>query len=144
MGIGTRIFLVDENDSLHRISISRYNRLTNPDSDARFTQYAGKRIRCAMIFLDVENRKPLSIIRTEYYYLPFDNKGRFDNKELEEQLTLSSEIVPPIFEEQSPKIILDAKSRFAKKRYKHKFHWTPSPETETAIRTSIFGKNMIP
>ena len=43
MGIGTRIFLVDENDFLHRISISRYNRLTKPDSDERFTQYAGKR-----------------------------------------------------------------------------------------------------
>ena len=50
MGIGIRIFLIDENDSLHRISTSLYNRLTNPDSDECFTQYAGKRVRCAMIF----------------------------------------------------------------------------------------------
>lgn len=144
MGIGTRIFLIDENDSLHRISIARYNKLKNPDTDERFTQYVGKRMRCAMIFFEVEERKPLSIIRTDYYYLPFDNEGRIDNTELEEQLRLSSEIVPPIYEEQSPKKVLDAQSRFAKKRYKHKFQWTPDPEIETAIMTAIFGKNMAP
>ena len=144
MGIGTRIFLIDENDSLHRISISRYNRIRNPDSDERFTQYAGKRMRCAMIFLEVENRKPLSVVRTEYYYLPFDNKGRIDSTETEKQIRLSLEIVPPILEEQSPKKVLDTQSRFAKKRYKHEFQWTPNQEIETAIMTAIFGKNMAP
>jgi len=63
---------------------------------------------------------------------------------LEEQLTLSSEIVPPIIEEQSPKKVLDAKSLFAKKRYKHMYHWIPNPAIETAIMTSIFGKDMVP
>ena len=144
MGIGTRIFLIDENDSLHRISISRYSKMRNPDSDERFIQYAGKRMRCAMIFLEVEKRKPLSVVRTEYYYLPFDNQGRIDSTEQEKQLRLSSEIVPPIFEEQGPKKVLDAQSRFAKKRYKHEFQWTPNQEIETAIMTTIFGKNMAP
>ena len=142
MGIGTRIFLIDENDSLHRISISRYNRMRSPDSDECFTQYAGKRMRCAMIFLEVENKKPLSVVRTEYYYLPFDNQGRVDRTELEKRTRLSLEIVPPIFEEQSPKKVLDAQNRFAKKRYKHEFQWTPNQEIETAIMTAIFGKNM--
>ena len=142
MGIGIRIFLIDENDSLHRLSMARYHRMTSPDSDERFTQYAGKRMRCAMIFLEVEKRKPLYIIRTDYYYLPFDNEGRIDSIELEKQITLTSEIVPPIFEEQSPKKVLDAQSRFAKKRYKHEFQWTPTPEIETEIITAIFGKNM--
>jgi hypothetical protein len=144
MGIGTRIFLIEENDSLHRISISRYNKMRNLDSGECFTQYAGKRMRCAMIFLEVEKRKPLSVVRTEYYYLPFDNKGRIDSTETEKQIRLSLEIVPPILEEQSPKKVLDAQSRFAKKRYKHEFQWTPNQEIETAIMTAIFGKNMAP
>ncbi len=144
MGIGTRIFLIEENDSLHRISISRYNKMRNLDSGECFTQYAGKRMRCAMIFLEVENRKPLSVVRTEYSYLLFDNKGRIDSTELEKRIRLSLEIVPPIFEEQSPKKVLDAQSRFAKKRYKHEFQWTPNQEIETAIITAIFGKNMAP
>ena len=144
MGIGTRIFLIDENDSLHRISTSLYNRLTNPDSDECFTQYAGKRVRCAMIFLEVKGRIPLSVVRTEYYYLTFDSEGRIDSTEQERQQRLSSEIVPPIFEEQSPKKVVDAQSRFARKRYKHEFQWTPNPEIETAIMTLIFGKNMTP
>ena len=139
MGIGTRIFLIDENDSLHRISISRYNRMRNPDSDECFTQYAGKRMRCAMIFLEVEKRKPLSVVRTEYYYLPFDNQGRIDSTEMEKRIRLSLEIVPPILEEQSPKKILDAQSRFAKKRYDNEYRWTPSPEIEAAIIKAIFG-----
>ena len=92
MGIGTRIFLIDENDSLHRISTSLYNRLTNPDSDECFTQYAGKRVRCAMIFLMVKGRIPLSVVRTEYYYLTFDSEGqviaqnRKDNKDSHQKL----------------------------------------------------------
>jgi len=118
--------------------------MRNPDSDECFTQYAGKRIRCAMIFLEVEKRKPLSVVRTEYSYLLFDNNGRVDRTELEKRIRLSLEIVPSIFEEQSPKKVLDAQSRFAKKRYKHEFQWTPNQEIETAIMTAIFGKNMAP
>lgn len=140
MGIGVRIFLIEDNDSIHRVSMARYNRMTNPDTDEYFTQYAGKRVRCAMIFLEVEKRKPLSVVRAEYYYLPFDNQGRIDTTEQEKQLRLSSEIAPPIFEEQGPKKVLDAQSRFAKKRYKQEFQWTPSPETEIAIMKTIFGK----
>jgi len=63
---------------------------------------------------------------------------------MEKRIRLSLEIVPPILEEQSPKKVLDAQSRFAKKRYKHEFQWTPNQEIETAIMTAIFGKNMAP
>ena len=97
-----------------------------------------------MIFLEVKGRIPLSVVRTEYYYLTFDSEGRIDSTEQERQQRLSSEIVPPIFEEQSPKKVVDAQSRFARKRYKHEFQWTPNPEIETAIMALIFGKNMTP
>ena len=94
--------------------------------------------------LEVKGRIPLSVVRTEYYYLTFDSEGRIDSAGRERQQRLSSEIVPPIFEEQSPKKVVDAQSRFARKRYKHEFQWTPNPEIETAIMTLIFGKNMTP
>jgi hypothetical protein len=92
----------------------------------------------------VEGRIPLSVVWTEYYYLTFDSEGRIDSTEQERQQSLSSEIVPPIFEEQSPQKVVDAQSHFARKRYKHEFQWTPNPEIETAIMTLIFGKNMTP
>jgi hypothetical protein len=144
MGIGVRIFLIDDYDSLHRISMARYDRMTNPDSDERFTKYAGRRIRCAMIFLEVKERRPISVVRTDYYYLPFDDEGRIDNIELEKEIRLTSEMSQPIFEEQSLKKVLDARSHFAKKRYKHEFRWTPNPAIEIAIMRAIFGKNTAP
>ena len=49
MGLGTRIFIVKEDDSLQRLSLKRYNRLIKGYPDEGLMQYAGKRIRYALI-----------------------------------------------------------------------------------------------
>ena len=47
MGLGTKIFVVKENDSLQRLSLKRHNRLINGYPDEGPMQYRGKRIRFA-------------------------------------------------------------------------------------------------
>ena len=138
MGIGCRILLIDDNDSLHRIPMSRLERLLHFDRVESLPLYAGKRVRFAMVFVDVAGRQVLSIRNIDYFVLPFNDKGRIDKKEWEKGLRLGLELLPPLLNDQHPKQIVDARHRFAKRRYEHEFKWRPSRKVEEAIVAAIF------
>lgn len=55
MGIGLRIFLVNDDDSLERLAVARYERLLRRDPEECLPQYAGKRVRYALVAYEVEN-----------------------------------------------------------------------------------------
>jgi len=139
MGLGTRIFIVKEDDSFQRLSLKRYNRLIKGHPDEGLMQFAGKRIRYALIVLEMINRKPVEIIMTEYSFLAFDSKGRLDAGEREKAARLVMDTLEPIAPEQKPGKIIDVKHSFAKKRFDDRYLWKPAPEIETAIQRAIFG-----
>ncbi|TET68671.1 MAG: hypothetical protein E3J56_11075 [Candidatus Aminicenantes bacterium] len=61
-----------------RISTSRFDRIQNRDPKEALIQYKDSRIRYAMVILQLENRKPISIVQIDYGYLLFDSEGRID------------------------------------------------------------------
>jgi len=139
MGIGCRVFLVDDNDSLHRKPTARLDRLLHFDRVERLQQYAGKRVRCAMLFSEVEGRRVLAIRNIDYLWLSFDDKGRINKKEWEKGMRLGMELLPFIPDKEHPKQVINAQHRFAKRRYEHEFKWKPSRKVEEAIVTAILG-----
>ena len=139
MGLGTRIFIVKEDDSIERLSMKRYNRLIKGHPDEQLSQFAGKRIRYALIVLEMMKRKPVEIVMTEYSFLPFDSKGRLDASEREKAARLAMDTLEPIAPEQKSGKVIDVKHRFAKKRFDDRYLWKPTPEIETAIQREIFG-----
>jgi len=139
MGIGCRVFLIDDNDALQRISMSRLDRLLHFDRRESLQQYAGKRVRCAMVFLEVAGRQVFSIRNVDYFLLPFDDKGRIDKKEWEKGMRLGMELLPPLSDGQHPKQVINASHRFAKRRYEHEFKWKPSRKVEEAIVTTVLS-----
>ena len=140
MGLGTRIFLINAYDSLERLAMARYQRLLRRDPGEVLPQYAGRRIRCAMVVLEFFDRKPVSVIWTDYHLLVFDTGGRLDVADIQKEFGLVSEVMPPIIKGEGSANVVDARSRFAKKRYHHEYKWTPTPEIEAAIMAAIFGK----
>ncbi len=78
MGFGFRVFLIDEEDKIIRIPTSRFDRLRNRDLKEALIQHKDSRIRYAMVILQLENRKPISIVQIDYSYLLFDSEGRID------------------------------------------------------------------
>ncbi len=141
MGTTLRFFIVDDSDAVQRIPMTRYNRMMQRDLDECFVQYAGKRVRCAMIALETEGRIPISVLRTDYYFLNFDSEGLIDNTLNGKEMRLVADMLPPILESKKPENVVDAQSRFARKRYKHEYLWTPSPEIEELIMATIFKNN---
>ena len=108
-------------------------RLLHFDRRESLQQYAGKRVRCAMAFVEVSGRQVLAIRNIEYSLLHFDAKGRLNKKEWEKGLRLGMDLLPSIPDGEYPKKVIDAQHRFAKRRYEHEFKWKPSRKVEEAI-----------
>jgi hypothetical protein len=137
MGIGCRVFLIDDNDSLQRISMARLDRLLHLDRRESLQLYAGKRIRCAMVFLEVAGRQVQAIRNIDYFLLRFNDKGQIDKKDWEKGMRLGMELLPSIFNEEHPAKVINAQYRFAKRRYEHEFKWKPSRKVEEAIVAAV-------
>ena len=125
-------------DSIQRISMTRLDRLLHFDRKESFQQYAGKRVRCAMAFLEVAGRQVQAIMNIQYFFLQFNDKGRLNKKEWEKGMRLGMELLPSILNEEHPKKVINAQHRFAKRRYEHEFKWKPSRKVEGAIVAAIF------
>ena len=140
MGIACRVFLVDDNDSLQKISMARLDRLLHFVRAESLPQYSEKRVRCAMVFVEVAGKRVLGIRNIDYFLLTFDEKGRIDRKEWEKGMRLGMELLPFKPDGEHPKQLVNAQRRFAKRRYEHEFKWKPSPKVEEAIVAAIFAK----
>jgi len=62
MGIGIRIFLVNDDDSIRRFPLTRFERLIRRDPEERLRPFAGKPVRCAEVALKLEQRKPIEYV----------------------------------------------------------------------------------
>jgi repressor LexA len=107
-----------------------------------FPEYAGKRVRYALVAIDLVDRKPVEFLYMEYGYLDFDANGQLDIVEQEKADRLGGEMID--FKEEyllSPKIV-HAQDRFAQKRYVDKYRWTPTEELEATIMLKAWGINL--
>jgi hypothetical protein len=66
MGLSIRIFIGEDDDTIKRLPLARYERLLKRDSDERLLEYAGKRVRYALIVVDLFNRIPIEIVKDEF------------------------------------------------------------------------------
>jgi len=57
MELSIRVFIVAYDDKIKRLPLARYERFLNRDPDERLLEYAGQRVRYALIVVDLVNRK---------------------------------------------------------------------------------------
>ena len=137
MGLGMRIFIVKDDGQLERMPFGRYNRLLQRHPSERLFQYAGKRVRCAVIVVESINRKPVEILKSQYSYLSFYSDGTL-KKGGEGEVKLAMDMLEPVIIERAKQVV-DARHKFAGKRYAREYRWEPSPEIEASIHKAIFG-----
>jgi len=140
MGLSIRGFIVEDDDTIKRLPLARYERLLNQDPDERLSKYAGQRVRYALIVVNLVNRKPIEVVKDEYAYLDFDKEGRLKEPELKNEEISAFDMLDFSFLEQQDKRVIDARHKFAKKRYFDKYRWEPTDEIVAAIAEAIFGK----
>ena len=138
MGTTIWIFFVNDDNSIQRFPLARFERLIDRDPKERLPQYAGKRVRYVEVALELEQRKPVGILRILYLVLPFDSEGRVDVAEQEKERRLGIEMMPPILDRGSKQVV-EAQHLFAKKRFDYEYRWEPTQEIEFTIMEAIFG-----
>ena len=140
MGNSLRIFLVDRDDQLHPLPRTRYENLLRGDPQERLPEFAGERVRCAVVVLETTERKPIAVNRIVYSFLSLDNTGRLDITERERETELAMESIPPLHSQHASSQVIEARHFFAKKRYEREFRWRPNAEIEAAILDTIFDR----
>lgn len=77
MSIGVRVMFLD-GDRIVRVSQRRFERVFDRDLNEAMPEYAGQRVRCAMVYMQLADRKPVEVVRIDYMVLPLDPEGRLD------------------------------------------------------------------
>jgi hypothetical protein len=123
MGLGVRFFIVQPNDTFERWSEVRFNRVF--DGDESVAQFAGRRLRYAIAFVQFEDRKPVGVRRVEWGVLTIEPNGKHDSH----KALLTSMNAANVLGFRSPDGVLDGRGRF----YKRSSRWTPSAPLKAAI-----------
>lgn len=136
MGIGVRSFLVDEAGTVSRIPWRKMTRLFQGHPTAEFEPHSGRPVRCAIVFLEYENRRPSRILRTEFSVLYIGTGGALDPEAQSQQLRLigqSLDDAQPLGGHAGK--VVDIRPYLARRQLREKFEWTPSEDVlETIFR----------
>ena len=138
LGIGIKIFVVNDDDSIKRFPASRFEKVIRRDPEVILSHYAGKRVRFIEVALELHQRKPVQILRIQPFVLSFDSEGLVDKSDQEQERRLIAEAIATPLIKKEPNNVIDAQHRFAKKHLDHKYRWTPTVEMEKAILDAIF------
>ena len=143
MGTGYRVFLVNHADRLHRISQKRFEAFLDR-RELILSPFIGQdKVRCANVVYQTDRRKPLAMIREEYFIVPLNADGMLDRARLDEGRSLlwqarsPLEGLQPVVQKYGP--VIDCTRIFAEKRAQHECEWQPSLEVQAKIREAIFG-----
>ena len=134
MGIGVRSFVVDDDGGVSRIPWHRMVRLFQGKPTQEFAERSGRPVRCAIVFLEFENRRPRRILRTEFNILHLDDDGGLDPEAQSQQLRLIGQCLDcGAIPSRAPDNVLDMRPRLARKQLRDKFEWTPSEDVLEVI-----------
>lgn len=144
MGLGLRIYFILDGDRIVPMPQAKYLRVY--DRSEALRQFAGVRIRCAEIAVDLENRAPTGRYREVYHLLPFDDDGLVDRKETFRGVHLALDAAPPLLSSQEPEggsNIIPARGRFAKAQLDHQFRWQPGHRLRQQILDLALGRKRL-
>ena len=141
MGIGLRIFFVQDDGTLKRFPAARFERLMNQDPNECLPEYVEKRVRYVFVSVELENREPVEIIGIGYNILTLDSEGKVDEAELKQEMRLLIDSLPLEPSKPIASNIIDAEPRFLHRRYINRYQWESTPEIEQAVFEAVFGNN---
>ncbi len=140
MGLSIRNMIYDEETgNLDIIPSSKFGKLFKHDPDVSLKEYSGRMVKYVTVIIQLEKRKPVSIIDMKFHIMKIDQNGKFDIDFLNELNLLASESISmPLFE--FPENVIDISSDLAGKKFQEKYTWIPSQTIKKQIYEIIFGK----
>jgi len=131
MSIGVRILFLD-GDRIIRVSQRRFERLVDRDLNEAMPEYAGQRIRCAMVYVQLADRKPVEVVRIDYMVLPLDPEGRLDADLQSRKMMLAGEMFGFGMTGTAERVV-DFGPYLAERQYRAEYKWKPTENEERAL-----------
>ena len=131
MSIGVRVMFVD-GDRIIPVSQRRFERLVDRDLNEAMPEYAGQRIRCAMVYVQLADRKPVEVVRIDYMVLPLDPEGRVDADLQSRKMMLAGEMFGFGMTGTAERVV-DFGPYLAEKQYRAEYKWKPTENEERAL-----------
>lgn len=141
MNLSHRIFLVTADNEIVRLPNNHFEQVLRVHPTERIPEYAGQRMRVAELVIDLQDRKPVDIVRGYYWYLHFDSSGTADHEKFMRHGAVSMEasIDSKAWSGEEPTNIVHASHRFAARRRDHEARWKPSGTLESRIFDAALG-----
>jgi len=139
VGTSIRHILVDQNAAAIRLSNRLFQRLWDDSQDDTLPQFAGCRVRWAEAAVELQDRKPLRVLRVIFCYLYFDHQGRLDRDKVIKDGALIMEAGMGSIAPTKSGSVIHASSRFAARGRDHEAIWKPSPDLNKAIYDAALG-----
>jgi hypothetical protein len=142
MGLSGRIFLLDENDGLHRLPNPAFEQMLQDPRGCRLARFAGARVRMAHLVVELRDRQPLRVVRATFHILSFDGDGYFMASVFDRQQRALVElaIAPVIGQSEGPANVVEAAERFVAQGGR----WVPSRSLERRIEEAALGRLKCP
>ena len=146
MSLAYQMFLIDQEDRLHRLPIRKFEAMLADPETHLFPRFAGQRVRVANAFVELVNRIPTSVKRITYHVMTFDRGGRFDAARFHRQEfgKFEESMAPKLAwlrsDPEDEEIVVDAADRFAARGGT----WVPSANLVAAIEVAALGRVKTP
>lgn len=141
MGMSVRTILLDRDDQIFLLPNTIFCRmLTNPEAHP-LKQFAGQCVRCAEVIVELQNRRPVRIVRVSYTLLRFNPEGVLDTARIEQETVavLSEAVFGSRPEDEIVSDIIDATNRFIVRGGR----WQPDADLTRAIHDAAMGRTRI-
>lgn len=139
MATGVRVFIVGSDGSVRRLPVARYDALIRREPEGALPEYAGKRVRAAILFVEIEGRRPVGLTRAEFGIWRLDKHGFLDEaherrlrRAAVQDIALGVGLTTDPFEKQ--------RSLFCRKQAEHEDRWKPTPELEAYLVALALGR----
>ena len=141
--MGTRAFIVEDDDSVRRLPIGLFNRLWHRDRAASVPELAGRRVRCVLVFTYVEQRQTIGVQSLECHFLNFDKTGRLDEATQMEEMRAAVQMVDfhidSLTWSNNQTSVRHAAHLFARRAYDHQYKWKPTQAILQRIGEMLFA-----
>jgi hypothetical protein len=134
MPTAPRYYLIADDGKIHRLARNTFYKLLEQKIPAPLPEFNGKRVKLATVNVRLDGRRAIAVARASYTFITFDANGFFDSTEWDAatEATIETWTVPTL---PSSSPFIDARARFADRRYELEQTWQPSDD----LRRQLFA-----
>jgi hypothetical protein len=140
MGFSCRTFLITRDDTLWRLSSTKFDRMLRDPANHCLPVFAEQRAWMANVVVELAARNPVRVVRNTFSILTFDAEGRIDPGRFEkQQFALVESAVASVFavfKVDGNQTVVDATSRFIAQGGQ----WVPSRALARVIDQTALGQ----